>query len=258
MGMRFFLKILLLLLVFFALIELRDPFSIRPDQSFQAPGSTSWFGTDRLGRDVFSRTGRALRNTVIDAGMAEIAGFMVAMLMALTAVRRFRWLALLDEAVESLSVALRSVPALLPAMSIAVIFRDSPLSLPAALFIISIIYTLPVYRAEIRRASEAPYIEGAVALGASPWNLVVNYILPESLPRMLRYATLDFASLVAFASLFGLVGLTTPPEPNLGEMIFDARSYMIEYPWLFLAPSIVLVLSLVSIWQFRPARFEED
>ena len=247
--LRFFaVATVIALLALHALVLPKDPHKIQPGNSFQSPSRSAWFGTDRLGRDVYSRTGKGLRNSIINAGVAELASFLTAVIVAVALIKAPRFI---NGAFDIFQASLRTVPALLPALTIAAIARHSGLRLITALYIMSLIQALPVFRAELSKAAHTPYAEGAVALGA-PWTYVFRYaILPEVAPRLLRYATLDLASLVAFESLFGIVGLTTPPEPNLGEMLFESRSYMLEFMWLFAAPAGVLILTLMAAWQLR-------
>lgn len=239
------------LLAFIVLGSYYDPFRVQPGDSFASPSSSFWFGADRLGRDMLARTARALRNTLLDAGVAELVsfGFCLAVSALVAAGSSYRMRAL-EHLLDATLAALRGIPAFLPAFAIAVLFRENMFATPLALILFSVIYSLPVYLAECRRAFDTPFAEGAVALGA-PWMYnLTRCILPEALPRIARFALLDFASLVAFAALLGVVGLSQPPEPNLGELIFEARVYIRDYYWLFLAPTAVLVITLMTAWSF--------
>ncbi|MDW8309219.1 MAG: ABC transporter permease subunit [Verrucomicrobiales bacterium] len=229
-----------------------DPLAVSPARQFQPPSSEHWLGTDRLGRDVFSRTGLALKRTLVQAGLAEIAGFAASLLVAAVVIVQERRVPALAASARALLLALRTLPPFLVALSLAVFLRDSFPGVVAALFALSFIFSQPVYEAELAQAVRHPAVEGAITLGANPGRVVRAYLLPLVLPRLLRYAVLDFASLVAFAALFSFVGLTAPPQPSLGEMLYEARAYLTVYPWLFLAPTGALVLLLVGLWSFKP------
>jgi peptide/nickel transport system permease protein len=240
------ITVVLALLLFTIFGSYHDPLRIQPDVSLAMPGTSFWFGADRLGRDMFGRTGRALGNTLADAGLAEMMSLAFCLTVALLALsgRRGWLLSVLDVVLA----ALRSVPAFLPAFAIAALFRQNALAVPAALVLLSVIYSLPVYLAEIKRASDSPFVEGSIALGASWFYTATRCILPEALPRILRFAAVDLASLVAFAALLGAVGLNQPPEPNLGQLIFDGRTDILDHYWLFWAPTAVLVITLTTVW----------
>ncbi len=238
------------ILIGYMVVPVHDPLRVHADRSFVAPGPDAWFGTDRLGRDVFSRTGRALRNTTISAGFAEVAGFLAATAISLVSAARFGMARYAGVLIDVLSAAMRAIPAFLLAFVIAVALRESAAGMPIALFSVSFAYSLPLYQADIRRSSESPFIEGAIALGAPPWYQFARLILPDVLPRLTRFAFLDFASLVAFASLFGFVGLSQPPEPNLGELIYESRTQIFDLYWVFWAPSGTLIITMLTIWSF--------
>lgn len=247
----------ILVLLVFALHETKDPFQVRPDLAFQPPSANAWFGTDRLGRDLFSRTGRALRNTVVDAGFAALLGFLTAFGLALLSVWRGVGTRYFNAGVDVFSASLRSIPIFLPAMTFAVLFRNTLYGPIIALYAISLTYSLPVHRVELRRAYASPFIEGTVSLGATTGYILARCIVPDVMPRLFRYALLDFSSLVAFASLLGVVGLNSPPEPDIGSLVYNGRLYLADRPWLFLAPSIILVVFLMLTWSLTALGREE-
>ena len=232
-------------------VQPHDPLAIDANARFESPSWQHWLGTDRLGRDIFSRTGVAIRTTVVNAGAAELGSFCLALMIgagiAFLAVNRPR----LGTVASTATLSLRMVPPFLLAFTAAVILRRSPWGMIVSLMVLSFIYSEPVFRAEFRQCLRMPQIEGALVLGASRWRILFRYVLPEAMPRLLRYAVLDFSTLVGFEALLGFVGFTFPPRPSLGAMIYESRSYTLEYPWLFLGPAAALALLLVGGWQFQ-------
>lgn len=231
-----------------AFLQPQDPLGIDISRQFEAPSFHAWLGTDRLGRDIYSRTGVAVRTSLINAGTAEVASFIISILVAAAfaflAARR-RWL---GEIASVVTLALRTVPPFLLALTAGVLLRETSFGLLVSLLVLSFIYSEPVFESEIRQALRSPQIEGALVLGASRRWILLKYLLPRVMPRFVSYATLDFASLVAYEAVLGFVGLTSPPRPSLGAMIFEARPYILDHPWLFIAPAAALVLLLVGAW----------
>lgn len=225
-----------------------DPLEINVNSQLKRPSEEHWCGTDRLGRDVLSRTGFGLRRTLIQAGAAEVVGFSLAVMMAFgTTMAGRRWRVPVA-GVRMLILAMRTLPPFLVALSLAVFLRGSTIGIIAALCSLSFLFSQPVFEAEIQQAFKHPAVEGAITLGADRLYIARFNLLPLIGPRLVRYATLDFASLVAFAALFSFIGLTNPPYPSLGEMLYEARPYIIDFPWLFATPCITLILVLVGMW----------
>ncbi len=150
------------------------------------------------------------------------------------------------------------LPSLLVALTIGVVFRRTAWGGWLALFVVSYVYAVPFFEAELGSAMRRPEIEGARALGASRVWILRHYLIPTVGTRLARYAWLDFAGLVAYQSVMGFVGLTRPPHPMIGEMIFEARPYMLERPWLFWAPTGLLAVALATFWKGLPSRPNQE
>ena len=94
-----------------------------------------------------------------------------------------------------------------------------------------------------------PYIEGTKALGASSFYILKNVTTPNVLPNLIKYARLDFASLIAFEAFLGMGGLNKPPNPSLGALIFESRyAIMSSQAWLFIFPSMMLGSTLLIMY----------
>ena len=232
-------------LVVFCLWQPHDPFAVSVENSLQSPNATHWFGTDRLGRDLYSRTGLALRISVARAGVAEVASFVAAFGLSILftmVVQRYR------NTVAFVRLMIRLLPPLLFLFGIAAWARGSALGPVLGLFALSFCFAWPIFSAEIEQALRQPYVDGAYALGASPLYVARKAIAPSALPKLLKYARLDFASLIAYEAFLGMGGVTQPPQPALGSLIFESRHAIISNQiWLFIFPSVALALTLLVI-----------
>lgn len=245
---------LLLGLIVFCLWQPHDPYAVSTVDSLQAPNATYWFGTDWLGRDLYSRTGLALRISVVRAGAAELASFAAAFALSILftlVIQRYR------NTVSLVRLIIRLMPPLLFLFGIAAWARGSAFGPVLGLFALSFCFAWPIFSAEIEQALRQPYVDGAYALGASPMYVARKAIAPNALPRLLKYARLDFASLIAYEAFLGMGGVTQPPQPALGSLIFESRHAIISNQlWLFLFPSIALAMTilLLSIIKLHPSR----
>lgn len=245
---------LLLGLIVFCLWQPRDPYIVVPEASLEAPSFSHWFGTDRLGRDLYSRTGLALRISVLRAGGAELASFAAAFALSILftmVIQRYR------NTVSLVRLMIRLMPPLLFLFGIAAWARGSAFGPVFGLFALSFCFAWPIFSAEIEQALRQPYVDGTYALGASPLYVVRKTIAPNALPRLLKYARLDFASLIAYEAFLGMGGVTHPPQPALGSLIFESRHAIVSNQlWLFIFPSIALAMTilLLSIIKLHPLR----
>ena len=246
---RWVLLLIIFVILVFCFLQPHDPYHMNSEKILSSPSSSHWFGTDRLGRDLFSRTGLALRRTLLRAGTAEILSFTVAFLLSVIAqiyLVRFRWISSL------LQRTVRLIPPLLFLFGLAVWTRGTKTGAFLGLFSISFIFAWPVFNAEIISNCVAPHVEGTIALGASPSYIIKYIIAPASLPRLKEYARLDFASLIAFEAFMGMAGIDNPPYPSLGNMIYQGRhSIVSDSIWLFLFPTLVFATILFIIYSIK-------
>ena len=236
---------LLAAMLFFCLWQPFDPFHVDSSLSLQAPNATHWFGTDWLGRDLYSRIGLALRLSLVRAGAAEIASFLAAFILSVLFVlvaARFQSLAFF------IRLAVRLLPPLLFLFAIASWGRENLAGPMLGLFALSFCFAWPVFSAEIERSLRQPCMAGTRALGASPMYMAQKIIAPAALPRLLRYARLDFASLIAYEAFLGMGGILPPPQPALGALIFDGRSAIVSQQlWLFVFPAAALAMTILLL-----------
>lgn len=247
---RFGLRVLwLMALLFTAFITPNDPYKVDVGNSFKSPSVDFLGGTDRMGRCILSRSSIGVRHTLYHAGVAEIIALLISILTA-SVVTAFHFkFAFIAKMLNVFLLSLRMIPPFLLGLLAAVFFRGTDWGIIFPLVILSFIYSEFIYESELKDAIKMPQIESAVSLGASKWWILSRYLVPAVFPRILRYAVLDFASLVAFESLFGFVGITFPPVPSLGAMIYEARPYIMDYPWMFWIPTMMLALILSGGWK---------
>ena len=209
------------------------------------PSSEHWFGTDNLGRDVFTRTllgGRqALLVTTISTVLAITWGGLLGVLLGLVGGR-------LDELLMRLVDAFLSMPWILVLLLIVVMVGSGP---GVLILTLGFFYAIPVIRmsrAATHDVVALDFVTAARARGESRSTIVWRELVPNVLDVLLVEGAMRWSwMLLAFSSLSFLGFGVTPPTPDWGLMISDARSFMSFAPWAALAPVVALSSLIIGI-----------
>ena len=210
-----------------------------------APSSEHWFGTDNLGRDVFTRTmlgGRqALVVTTVSTVLAITWGGLSGILLGLVGGR-------LDELLMRIVDAFLSMPWILVLLLIIVMVGSGP---GVLILTLGFFYGIPVIRmsrAATHDVVAVDFVTAARARGESRSTIVRRELLPNVLDVLLVEGAMRWSwMLLAFSSLSFLGFGVSPPTPDWGLMISDARSFMSFAPWAALAPVVALSSLIVGI-----------
>ena len=210
-----------------------------------SPSAEHWFGTDNLGRDVFTRTmlgGRqAILVTTISTVLAITWGGLLGVLLGLVGGR-------LDEFLMRLVDAFLSLPWILVLLLIVVMIGFTP---GVLILTLGFFYGIPVIRmarAATHDVVVLDFVTAARARGESRFIIVRKELLPNVLDVLLVEGAMRWSwMLLAFSSLSFLGFGVTPPTPDWGLMISDARSFMSFAPWAALAPVVALSSLIIGI-----------
>jgi peptide/nickel transport system permease protein len=252
-----------LIVLFFAGLAIAGP-AIAPyddnDQSHpvaQAPGPGYPFGTDYLGRDVFSRVILGARSIVLTAG----AGTLIAVVLgALLGLCIGYYGGIIDELAGRIIDTLLALPALLIALIAVGIIRSldlPPDSLRAAvadrsvLFVIAIVY-VPIVARVVRSSTlsvkNSEFIWAAQIRGESPAYIMLQEILPSVIPALAVEASLRFAYAIFLVASLGFLGVgARPPSPDWGLMVNENRSWYSVAPWALNYPAAAIAVLVVGV-----------
>jgi peptide/nickel transport system permease protein len=208
------------------------------------PSAAHWFGTDALGRDVYSRVlyGARISMTV---GLVAVGGALgTGALLGVAA-------GYLGGGIDGLIMRIMDVMLAFPSviLAIGIVAMRGP-GLNNTILAVSIV-NIPVY-ARIARAStlaikEHEYVTAARALGARPWRVLLRAILPNAASPLVVQATLGVAGAILDAAALGFLGLgAQPPTPEWGAMLSDSYSYLLTAFWAALAPGVAIALVVLS------------
>lgn len=211
--------------------------------SVGAPGHP--LGTDELGRDVFSRLLQSIRVSLVIAFCATIISAVFGTTLGFLAAQFRGW-------VEHLVVALADFQAALPfmIMSLAVLafFGTSIWLLVCLMGFYGWERYARIARGLAISASAQGYAAAVVQLGARPSRVYLRHILPNVASTLIVSMTLTFPEIILMESGLSFLGLgVQPPESSLGNMVGFGREYLTRAPWIMLAPSLVIVLTTLSI-----------
>ncbi len=241
--------LLLVICVFAPLLAPHDPAVQYPNGLSDLgaplpPTHNFWFGTDALGRDVYSRLIFGTRTSLFIAVLANVIATSVALVLG-TIAGYFG--GLVDTLIMRLTDVLISFPVLLLAAFLAAVLRPGIGVIIAVIGGVSWFYLARVIRAELLSIRHREYIDAALALGASDARIVFRHAVPQVLGQVLVYSTLNFSTTVLFVAALSYVGIgVQPPTPDWGNMIADGSQYLTVSPWLVIFPGVFLGLSVLS------------
>ncbi|WP_103174633.1 ABC transporter permease [Paracoccus sp. SY] len=204
-----------------------------------------WLGTDELGRDVLSRLIQSVRVSLVIAFGATILSAVFGTTLGFLAAQFRGW-------VEHLVMALADFQAALPfmIMSLAVLafFGSSMVLLVCLMGFYGWERYARIARGLAISASAQGYASAVVQLGAKPSRVYLRHILPNVASTLIVTMTLTFPEIILMESGLSFLGLgVQPPESSLGNMVGFGREYLTRAPWIMLAPSMVIVMTTLSI-----------
>jgi peptide/nickel transport system permease protein len=221
------------------LIAPADPLAQNVAASLRPPAPDHLLGTDKLGRDIFSRMLYGARiSLVVGIAVVLIAGS-IGTLLGLVAGYSG---GLLDEALMRVTDLFFAFPALILAMAIAGALGPS---LRNALIAISAV-TWPVYarliRGQVLALKEQEFVIAARALGVPEWRIVLRHLLPNTLAPLLVQASFDMGGAITSVAGLSFIGFgAQPPTPEWGVMISEGRNYIATQWWLATVPAAAIL-----------------
>jgi len=221
-----------------------DPQALSPIQRLKPPSSEHWFGTDMLGRDVYSRVVYGSRIS-LTVGVS-VAALSIGIGLAIGLVTGFlRWL---DAIVMRVMDGLMSIPSVLLAIALMALTKASVGNVIFAITLAEVPRVVRLVRSLVLSLREQPYVDAAIAAGTNLPLILMRHILPNTLAPLLVQGTYICASAMITEAILSFIGAGTPPNvPSWGNIMAEARSmfqlasYLIFFPGLFLSLTVLAV-----------------
>lgn len=240
-----FLALLVVAIAVPGVLSHYDPLAAAPGQTLQAPSLAHPFGTDYLGRDLFSRVMHGTSRTLLASTIAVSIGLGVGTLLGLFAAYFGRGV---DAVISRIVDVLLSIPGLLLSMMIVVALGFGAINAAIAVGIASVATFARLMRSEVLRVKALTFVESSRHLGVGPASLLFRHVLPNSWGPVLSMTTLQFgSSILAIAALSFLGYGAPPPQPEWGMLVSEGREYLASSPWLTLLPGLVIILTVLSV-----------
>jgi peptide/nickel transport system permease protein len=236
--------VVLLLAVLAPWIATTDPTKLSIRTKFRPPGAEFIFGTDNLGRSLWSRS-------VWGARLSVEIGVAVVVLNAIfgTAVGALAgYFRRLDGPLMRINDALMAFPAILLAIGITAVLGPSTENVILALAVVYIPRTARIVRASVLVLREMEYVQAAVAAGAGHWRILRTHVLPNAMAPLIVQLSFLFAYAVLTEATLSFLGLgAVPPTPTWGNIMAEGRQYMREAPWIITMPGILLMITVMGL-----------
>ncbi|UVL53643.1 ABC transporter permease [Pseudomonas sp. B21-036] len=223
----------------------QDPYMQALSERLQPPSAEHWFGTDQLGRDIFSRVLHGARYTLLIVLMAAVSVAPVGMAVGLCA-------GYFGGALETVLMRITDIfmafPRLLLALALAAALGPG---LENAVLAIAV-SAWPPYarqaRAEAKRLREREFIWASRLAGASHLRILLRHLLPLCASSALVRLTLDLAGMILIAAGLGFLGLgAQPPTPEWGAMVAAGRQILAPYWWVATLPGLAIFLVSLAL-----------
>jgi peptide/nickel transport system permease protein len=221
-----------------------DPQAVAPIKRLRPPSAEFWFGTDMLGRDVYSRV-------VYGARVSLVVGLAVAMfstIVGLSVGLVTGYVRVLDAVVMRVMDGLMSIPSVLLAIALMALTKASMGNVIAAITLAEVPRVVRLVRSLVLTLREQPYVEAAISAGTTLPLILIRHILPNIVAPLLVQGTYVFGSAMITEAILSFIGAGTPPNiPSWGNIMAEGRSLIQIAGYLILFPGIFLSLTVLAV-----------
>jgi len=226
------------------IIALYDPLDQRLDERLNPPSFRHIMGTDKLGRDIFSRVlygGRiSLFIAISSVALAVAIGILIGLISGYVG-------GSIDNALMRITDMFLSFPALILALAIAAMLRPGLVNVIVAIALSTWPQYARIVRAITLQIKSEPYIEAALSIGSTRVRVLATHIVPMVIPQTMIQATLNLGGAILTAAGLGFLGFgVPPPTPEWGLMVSEGRDLIQSHWWISTFPGLMIFLSVVG------------
>nr|WP_297857613.1 ABC transporter permease [Elioraea sp.] len=221
-----------------------DPQALAPARRVRHPSAEYWFGTDMLGRDVYTRV-------IYGTRVSLIVGFAVAVLSSLLGLvvgLVSGFIRMADGVIMRIMDGLMSIPPILLAIALMAATRGSVQNVIIAITIAEIPRVSRLVRSVVLSLREQPFVEAAIAAGTTTPRIILRHILPNTLAPLTVQATYICASAMIIEAILSFIGAGTPPIiPSWGNIMAEGRALWQVAPYIVFFPALFLSLTVLAV-----------
>ncbi|MEQ1611372.1 MAG: ABC transporter permease [Hyphomicrobiaceae bacterium] len=238
------LLILLAIAVFAPLLTPVDPTAIAPAKRNRAPSAEYWFGTDQVGRDLYSRVLYGTRvSLLVGFSVAIIASIIGLVIGLFSGFSRFA-----DSIVMRIMDGLMSIPPILLAIAMMAFTGASVKNVITAIAVAEVPRVARLVRGVVLSLREQPYVDAAIASGTRTPLIIWRHILPNTMAPMTVQATYICASAMIVEAILSFIGAGTPPTiPSWGNIMAEGRAVWEVKPYIVLIPALFLSVTVLAV-----------
>ena len=220
-----------------------DPYDAVTREALQPPSADHWFGTDKLGRDLFSRVVCASRTSLFSAFILVSCVTVIGSVLGIIA---GYFGGAVDNVIMRFSDMMISFPGLVLAIAIAGILGPSLLNAIIAITAVSWTKYARLARSLVLKIKSKDYVAAGKLTGSKTKRMLFRYMLPTSLPTLLITATMDIGKMMLELAALCFLGFgAQPPTPEWGLMMNEGRLYLQTAPWLLIFPGLAMFIVVV-------------
>jgi peptide/nickel transport system permease protein len=238
------LGIMIFIAIFAPYLGTVDPTALAPARRTRPPSAEYWFGTDMLGRDVYSRVMYGARVSLIVgfavAAVSAVVGTLIGVVSGF--VRQ------LDAIIMRIMDGLMSIPSILLAIALMALTRGSVSNVIIAISIAEIPRVARLVRGVVLYLREQPFVEAAVASGTRMPKIIWRHILPNTLAPLMVLATFICAAAMITEAILSFIGAGTPPiVPSWGNIMAEGRALWQVKPYIVFFPAVFLSITVLAV-----------
>lgn len=240
-----FLALLIILTAVFAPVVTggADPLKGSLNQALEAPSRAHIFGTDKMGRDIFTRVIYGAR-TSLSATFGVVALiFLVGIAAGVISGYFGGWI---DAVIMRIADMMLAFPGLVLALAVAGIMGASSKNAIIAIVLVNWTKYARLARSLVLKIRDRDYVSAAIVTGSKTGHMLLRYMLPNALPTLIITATTDVGGMMLELAALSFLGFgAKPPTPEWGYMLNEGRACMQSAPWMMLFPGLAIFLVVV-------------